>query len=498
VIGRLGHHLPMRAFGTGLVVWAALLAFGQTGVTGGDEDLHIVAAMQVAAGQRPYLDFFHQHPPLFTYVGAAWFWVVGAGWRSAHVLASLLTGAAVWLTMVMAVTQLENRSERSAGLVAILVGLHVTTLMTGTLGHPYALTLVFLVAAYGLALAARARPTWIQIAGTGLGSGAAAASTLLALPAIPIILAWLLRATEPSRRGRALAAFAAGAILPFVPVLVLAARDPRIVVFDLLWFHLSHRSVASGWTPSRAEWLLWNPHVLLETWLETPQSLLLVALALIGMAHRDKARPCPALSLAAWLAAGLGLYLACVVPTNGRYFIIILPFLGLLATDGINRILDGVPGARRQFVLATLLGLFVAGLVRPIYREFKPVPETAMTAQHYRWTHWELVGQEVNRVTSSGGGILAPPWVYVAAKRLPPDSLGNRYGVRLVATGVPVLTRHGQTFQVDTALAQGQFDTVVLHPQDSGFARIQADGLYSQHRKVLSYYVFWGSARVTR
>jgi hypothetical protein len=96
------------------------------------------------------------------------------------------------------------------------------------------------------------------------------------------------------------------------------------------------------------------------------------------------------------------------------------------------------------------------------------------------------------------GGILAPPWVYVAAKRLPPDSLGNRYGVRLAALGVPVLTRHGQIGQVDTALAQGQFDTVVLHPQDSGFSRIQADGLYPHSRQVLSYYVFWGAAQVSR
>src|SRR3954471_20967206 len=56
----------------------------------GDEGFYLVASQLVALGKRPYLDFYFQHCPLYPYPAAAWFWLFGSSWRSAHLLSALL------------------------------------------------------------------------------------------------------------------------------------------------------------------------------------------------------------------------------------------------------------------------------------------------------------------------------------------------------------------------------------------------------------------------
>jgi hypothetical protein len=480
---------PSGGLAVVLAVWATLLLFGQTGRTGGDEDLHIIAAMRTAAGQQPYLDYFYQHPPLFVYAAAAWFRALGEGWRSAHLLAAGLTGLAILLLARSAGACLPDRPPRIVMTTAVLVGLHATTVTTGTIGHPYALTLVFLATAYALTLAAQNRSTWLRATGAGAAAVGAAASSLLAIVAVPIMLGWLVRRVPAASRRRVATAFVAGGLVPLVPILALASRRPGAVLFDLVGFHVLWRSAASGWAPSTAEYFLWNPHEVLSTWVEFPQSLILLLLAGIGLAQRDARTRPPALSLAVWLAVGLGVYVACIIPTSFRYFIIVLPFAGLLAADGLEQVAAGGASLRRRQVLVlTVLALFLAGLVRPVYREFKRVDTATMTAQHYRWQDWERVARQVNAVTPPGGLLYAPSWIYVATGRLPFGPLGNRYGLRLAAAGEPRVQPDGRS-PVFAWLAEGRFDTVVLHPGDPEFSAIQASGRYGESAQVLTYRV---------
>src|SRR5262249_8641065 len=68
-----------------------LIVYSQTLAYTFDEGFDIVAAQLIAAGRRPYIDFFYQHTPLFTYLTAGWMRLFGQNWQSVHLLPALLT-----------------------------------------------------------------------------------------------------------------------------------------------------------------------------------------------------------------------------------------------------------------------------------------------------------------------------------------------------------------------------------------------------------------------
>src|SRR6185295_19778220 len=69
-----------------------LVAYSQTVAYFGDESLHLVAGQLIAAGKRPYLDFFYQHTPLWAYLVGLLVVIFGESWRAVHFVAALLTG----------------------------------------------------------------------------------------------------------------------------------------------------------------------------------------------------------------------------------------------------------------------------------------------------------------------------------------------------------------------------------------------------------------------
>src|SRR6266567_3257291 len=72
-----------------LMVYAVLRAFSW------DEGFHLLAAQLIEKGQKPYLDFCFPQPPLNAYWNAFWMHLFGDNWRVPHIVAALLTGAAI-------------------------------------------------------------------------------------------------------------------------------------------------------------------------------------------------------------------------------------------------------------------------------------------------------------------------------------------------------------------------------------------------------------------
>src|SRR5262249_6015758 len=138
----------------GLTAW--LFAFSQTRAFFGDEGFHLLAAQLIAAGKRPYLDFFYQHTPLYIYVVAAWMKVFGGTWRSAHCLSVLLTGASILLAGRFAGRWFGvDAWGRAAGVTAAtFFGLHWNVQTFGTVGQAYALCFVLMLAAFLLVIRA--------------------------------------------------------------------------------------------------------------------------------------------------------------------------------------------------------------------------------------------------------------------------------------------------------------------------------------------------------
>src|SRR5262249_27219176 len=103
--GRLGRNVlrfairvsESRLFAVAIVLAACLvlIAYSQTIAYYRDEGFDLLAAQLVVAGKKPYLDFFYQHTPLFTYLTAGWMRLFGQGWRSAHALAAFFTSGSV-------------------------------------------------------------------------------------------------------------------------------------------------------------------------------------------------------------------------------------------------------------------------------------------------------------------------------------------------------------------------------------------------------------------
>src|SRR4029079_19814193 len=74
-------------FRAGFVLVAALvIIWSQHYAYVGDESFHLLAAKLISSGHKPYADFFYQHPPLFVYLVAGIFRIVGASWRAVHLL----------------------------------------------------------------------------------------------------------------------------------------------------------------------------------------------------------------------------------------------------------------------------------------------------------------------------------------------------------------------------------------------------------------------------
>ena len=103
--GRLGRNVlrfatrvsDSRLFAVAIVLTASLvlIAYSQTIAYYKDEGFDLLAAQLVVAGKKPYLDFFYQHTPLFTYLTAGWMRLFGEGWRSAHALSALFVSGSV-------------------------------------------------------------------------------------------------------------------------------------------------------------------------------------------------------------------------------------------------------------------------------------------------------------------------------------------------------------------------------------------------------------------
>ncbi len=466
-----------------------LLAYSQTIAFYGDEGFHLLAAQLANAGKRPNLDFFYQHVPLYPYLTAWWFRAFGQGWRSAHLMSALCTGAAIWLAAGFVFARVRDPRWRLpvAATAALLVGLNGLVIQYGTVGLPYGLCLVLMMAAFRLTITAVHRERWWLSAGAGLCAGAAVTSSLLAAPVLPILFWWMLRHHEVGDRGRKAIWFLVGTAIPFLPLLWLAAHGPRQTWFNIVEFHLFYRRQSLPET-------IWSDlRMLRSLWLESPQGLFPALLAVVGVRFaRDRTEWEPArraeLALCTWLTMGLGVLAACALPTYPSYFVLMIPFLSILASVGAYAIGSMVWRTDRPTRMVLLVvGLFVLGLAKPAYQMGKD-----LSVFLNRWPSRDDVAREVNRVTTKDGEVWADEFIYVAAGRVPPPGLENfyPYDLRLLsASDVPI--KLVPQSQLDTWLGAGRFATVAIEVEDPRIEALGLPRLYAGRTRVHGYEVFW-------
>jgi hypothetical protein len=477
-----------------LVLLAGLLVFSQSVAWGGDEGFHLLAAQLILAGKRPYLDFFYQHAPLFIYLEAVWMSIFGDTWRSAHVFSSLLTGGCIFLVAGYVYRRIPRPGWRLPAAVAasLLVGLHILVIRQGTIGQSYALCLFLNAVAFRLVITAAIQPGSHLPLLAGLCSGAAGASLLLAAPVSPLMLLWMLRYNQGGTRARKGVLFLGGALIPFLPLLWLAFQSPRQVFFNVVEYHLFYRQAGYD------DIVKWNFSQVASVFI-TLQGLVLVSLAAAGLLcvgepDKEASQVKAELRLCAWLVVGLGTFLCIPRPTFAIYFVLLIPFLSILAAMGTYAIGTRFgPSAKPVWLVLPLVGLFMLGLARAAYRERSQL--------YLYWYEIDAIAREINRVTRPDQLVYAHDSIYFATRRLPPNGLENAFAPDLdlppaLASSLHVVRRS----QIDEWLAGGRFATVWME-----FPRIKALGLnriYKSGKKadarsvhmVDDYYILWDVA----
>ncbi|MDB6146788.1 MAG: hypothetical protein JWO45_452, partial [Spartobacteria bacterium] len=144
---------------------SVLIAVSQGTYYYGDEGFHLLASQLLITGKRVYLDFFFQHPPVYTYLNAGWMLLAGDTWRSAHLFSALL--AIICAAMIGG--YLFSRFDRRDGQLVFALGgvlffmLNPLVVCYAVLGQPYALCLVWLFGAFLLAVRSTNQPRFSAV-----------------------------------------------------------------------------------------------------------------------------------------------------------------------------------------------------------------------------------------------------------------------------------------------------------------------------------------------
>lgn len=466
---------------------AALLAVGmlvysQTYSFADDEGFHVLAAYLIGTGKRPYLDFVFPQTPLNAYWNAAWMRLIAESWRVPHAIAALEVGAAVMLAADHVYRRFPDPAWRLAAALttALCFGLNGLVVTFGTLAQAYGLCLLLIVCALrcGIAAVERTDPLWA--ASTGLFAGAAAASSLLTAPVAPVLLVWLLWHSPAGGRPARLLAFAAGAIIALSPLLWLFVQGPRLVIFNVLTFNALFRQV--GWPGADTQ----NIEVY-SAWIDSGYALVLgglaaAALALAAPTLRFRELR-PQFVLCGTLAAAQAAYLCCIIPTFERYFLLVVPFLAILAPAGLY----ALAGTQRRLAPLAAVAVFLALATAKLLFDQR---------EDYRWTDAEGIAAQVDAVTPPDGQIFAEERIYFLAHRLPPSGLEHADALKLSLGASTNDMMHLMPIEeVARRMRAGQFATVEVCDDQVNEAfeaeQLFVDELYAESREFDDCTVYW-------
>jgi hypothetical protein len=468
------------------LVGGGLLLYSQTLAFAWDEGFHLEAAQLIVSGKKPYLDFLHAQTPLNAYWNAIWLKLFHDSWHGPHAVAAIMASCG----LILAADFLRTRFRipgwtLPAVLTALfLAGGNAMVVEFSTIGQAYGLALFLIVAAFRCAVAAVERGSVLLSALTGFLSGAAALSTLLTAPAAPVLLIWILFYCRPEpgrgRRAAHFLAFAAAALVPVIPLVLLFVKSPSVVIFDVFKYHMFYRR--SDWEgATRHDWEVFS------SWIEFPQSLVLGALTAAGLWFVAKKsgwerQQRAEFYLCGWLALGLGLYISTAHPTFQQYYLFTVPFLSILSAVGLFAIASQM-GARAAFwpVLGVCL-LTLFGLARFLYDG----------REDTTWSVLQKVSDQVDRVTPPGAPLYADEHVYFLTHRVPPS--GNEYvsshKLRLEPALAAAVKQVPQP-EMDREVAAGAFTTIETCEGEDWIAERKLITLYRQKAEFGECAVFW-------
>ena len=462
---------------------------------GAGDTYHVLAAQMVAAGRKPYLDFFLPQVPLYALICGAWLRIFGASWQAANLFSGLLIcGCAAIVMRIASRIYAEADWGTKGSIVAVLLfGLNLQVAQSGDDAQPYALCMFFSLLAWLASL--NERPTGMRSFLTGLAAGAAVNTSLLAAPILPILTAWCLFQAQPSARLRRLLWLVCGAAVASLPLAYLATLAPTQSWFSIVEFQLVYRE-AGPVVPKSASH---NLHEILGL-VRSIQGAVLILLSLAGtLLLLDRKAPVSirrSVSYAAFTTVIWGLYLTLLPFTWHMYFLLVLPYVSLLAAAGLCHLCarEGWPQWSSKMIKGAVL-LYSMGVAIPVVAGI-------LSRRPARWEPPEEAARIVNAETGPNQPVFSDDEsIYVAARRLPPRGLENSAilspetqlgAVARMPTGEYQRAALVPPEKNEYRLRVGDFVAVVLtKANDARIRAVRSGGLYSQSAETKNYVVFW-------
>lgn len=453
-----------------------IFAFSQLGTCYGDEGFHLLAAQLVMSGKKPYLDFFYQHPPLYIYLTAGWMSVFGDTWRSAHALSALFTSGCI---VIVASYLYDRWREQPAGLgvaitATLILSLNFLVIAFGTLGQPYSFCLFFSVASFRLTVSSRSSRNRVLPVLAGLCGGAAAASSLLALPIAPILFLWMIGHNQNGNRLTKALAFLCGAFLPFVPLLILLVKGPRQVWLDLFQYHVFYRDP----DPNGSNFLA-NLKTVAKLIVESPGPLLLLvtvgSLRLFKETDIGDGEWRTEFRLCFWLMLSLAAYLTLPLPTFAQYYVLLMPFVTILASVGIHVISTRSGLGRMRWLIMAVIVLTGTNL---------PGVYSEIHATSGCWQSLDSSAARVNTVTPADGPVYANEMFYFVSRHSPPPGLENSFATDNLPFTLAPLSHAATPSQINERLASGYFDSIIIGADDPRVERLNLLVIYPRNQKL--------------
>ncbi len=435
-----------------LLISSGIFIYSQTMAFVWDEGFHLVAAQLIAWGKTPYVDFIFPQTLLNAYFNAAVLKSIGDNWQTVHVFDALFVAAAICLTATYVMRRFPDRRWRlpCAIAAASLVGLNTVVIPFGPVAQAYGSGMFLVIAAYRAAILSVGRKSaWLTF-WAALLAGAAAGSTLLAAPVVLILLLWILFENRRGTRSSKVVTFCVGAALPFAPELWLLAKAPRQTFFNVVQYQALFR---------RVNWGDANSHDfdVLTDWTVSAPTLLLGLLGLIGILFIAKKSNWDRVVrrefyLAAWIATGLGAYIAVAHPTFGRYFIFMIPFTAIVASPGFYYTASQLIGPERpRWAIATLVFILAVSAAKYVFDDRDAT----------NWHDYEKIAAKIKQVTPPGKEYLADELVYFILRQTPPSGLEFSYSHKLeLSPSEEALYHVISSKELKEQIAKGRFQTV--------------------------------------
>jgi hypothetical protein len=480
-VRRSGSFLQLCAFVA--LILAGLIFYSQTWSFAWDEGFHLLAAQLIDAGKRPWIDFCFPQTPLNAYWNAAWMRVFGQSWRVTHAIAALLTGGAALLTADFIFVRFPVPRWRLAAALAgaFLVGWNFDVVGFATAGQAYGICLFLIVAAFRMTLVAVERKSAALSAGAGFLAGAAAASSLLTAAVSPVLLVWIILHNRAGNRAIKFAAFVFATAIPFLPVFWLFAQAPHQAFFNAIEYQAVYRGVSWG-NPAQQDLAV------LISWVDSSQALILGLLATAGLffiarrsewdrAHRAEFYLC------GWLALATGVELFAAHPTFQRYFLLIVPFLAILAAAGLCAVGSRLYNPDRPLWPTLAVGLLtLMGLAKSISED----------RDSFSWRDMEQIAAKTDEVTPRGATLWADEPIYFLTRRAPPSGMEFAYSHKLDLPDAEAAALHILTnAALKQQLAAGVFGAVETCDDADAIESLNLPRLYAHRTEVADCTIFW-------